>query len=137
VATHIIEVRDGKVELYPDDYAAYVYRIEKEVRDEGEAVRRGATGAKPPATVFERRQKQEQLNKLRNRLRTVEKHVASLDTEKKALTKRMADEPASYTPEQGARLAEVSAALDQHETEWMTLNEQIEALATELGQKAS
>jgi ATP-binding cassette subfamily F protein 3 len=137
VATQIVEVRDGAVTLYPDDYGAYVYRIEKEVRDEGAALRRaGSAPASSPAAANARRERGERLNALRNRLRTVEKQVAAQDARKSELTRKLADEPQSYSAELGAQLAELSDGVERLEREWLTLSEQIEALTSEQGQKA-
>jgi ATP-binding cassette subfamily F protein 3 len=139
VATQIVEVRDGAVTLYPDDYGAYVYRIEKEVRDEGAALRRAgaaSTGTSGPGAATARRERHEQLNAARGRLRTVEKQIAALDTHKAELTRQLADEPQSYQQELGTQLAQLADGVERLEREWLTLSEQIEALTSVQGQKA-
>jgi ATP-binding cassette subfamily F protein 3 len=136
VATQIIEVKDGKVELYPDDYAAYVYRIQQEARLDGQpaakrADQAGAGGkAADPAA---RRERQDRLSKARNRLKTVERTVAALDGEKKSLLARMAQDPTRYDADATARLGVVAAQLDQEEAAWLTLNEEIESLDPQNG----
>ena len=137
VATQIIEVRDGTVALYPDDYGAYVYRIEKEVRDEGADLRRSAaTAAGSPPTSVVRRERQDRLSSARNRLRTVEKQVSALDGQKRAITQQLSEQPDTYLPELQQRLEVVVNDLERCESEWLALTEHIEALTNELGQKA-
>jgi ATP-binding cassette subfamily F protein 3 len=136
VATQIIEVRDGTVALYPDDYGSYVYRIEKEVRDESADLKRSAAPAQQPGTTAVRRERQERLNTARNKLRTVEKQVAALDAQKRAIIQQMAEQPGGYSPELQARLETVSGDLERCESDWMAITEHIEALTNELGQKA-
>ncbi len=138
VATQIIEVKDGKVELYPDDYAAYVYRIQQEARLDGQpAAKRadpaGGPGGKTAIDPAARRERQEKLSKARNRLKTVERTVAALDGEKKSLLARMAQDPTRYDADATARLAVVAAQLDQEEAAWLTLNEEIESLDPQNG----
>ena len=137
MATQIIEVRDGTVALYPDDYGAYVYRIEKEVRDEGADLRRSAaTAAGSPPTSVVRRERQDRLSSARNRLRTVEKQVSALDGQKRAITQQLSEQPDTYLPELQQRLEVVVNDLERCESEWLALTEHIEALTNELGQKA-
>ncbi|MBA3707616.1 MAG: ABC-F family ATP-binding cassette domain-containing protein [Planctomycetes bacterium] len=124
VASHIIDVRDGAVKLYPDDYGAYVYRIEKEVRDEqapgkpSKGERRGDTG---------RKEKDPSAGKRLAQIKQVEKQVATLESEKQQLIQRMADEPGTDTAARGRRLAEVMKELEREESRWMKLQEEHDA----------
>jgi ATP-binding cassette subfamily F protein 3 len=138
VATDIVEVKDGKVELYPDDYAGYVYRIEQEAKEGDVApAAKGAAGAAPakaaaaPVSAAERKAQHERLRGLRNQLKQVEKQVAALDAEKKQLSAKLEADPTSYQPEVVARLAAVTTSLDEQEARWLTLNDEIESLAAQ------
>ena len=107
------------------------------MRDEGAALRRASApaAAAGPGAATIRRERNDRLNGARNRLRTVEKQIAALDSRKAELTRQLG-EPQSYTPELGTQLAELADGVERLEREWLTLSEQIEALTNEQGQKA-
>jgi len=140
VATDIVEVKDGKVELYPDDYAGYVHRIEREAL-EGDVAKGGggapdknvsATATKAgPVSPADRKAQHEHLRTLRNQIKQVEKQVAAFDTEKKQLSAKLEANPTSYQPEVVARLDTVTTSLDEQEARWLTLNDEIETLTAQ------
>ncbi len=139
VATDIVEVKDGKVELYPDDYAGYVHRIEREAL-EGDVAKGGggapdknaaasAASAKAgPVSAADRKVQHERLRTLRNQIKQVEKQVAAFDAEKKQLSAKLEANPTSYQPEVVARLDIVTTSLDEQEARWLTLNDEIESI---------
>ena len=137
VATDIVEVKDGKVELYPDDYAGYVHRIEREAL-EGDVAKGGggapdknasATATKAgPISALDRKAQHEHLRTLRNQIKQVEKQVAAFDAEKKQLSAKLEANPTSYLPEVVARLDIVTTSLDEQEARWLTLNDEIESI---------
>jgi ATP-binding cassette, subfamily F, member 3 len=135
VATDIVEVRDGKVELFGGDYATYVYRIEKEARDEmgDKASDKGADKSANAAPVvvskMDRKAQHERLRTLKNQIKTVEKQVAALDGEKKQISARLEADATAYQPDLIARLDTVSKALDEQEERWLALNDEIESLS--------
>ena len=138
VATDIVEVRDGKVELYPDDYAGYVHRIEREAL-EGDAptapvagtATAGNASKATPISAVERKAQHERVRTLRNQLKQVEKQVAAFDAEKKQLNAKLEVDPTSYQPETIARLDIVTKSLDEQEARWLTLNDEIESLTAQ------
>lgn len=139
VATDIVEVKDGKVELYPDDYAGYVHRIEREALEGDVAKTSGgspdknvATAAKTgPVSALDRKAQHERLRTLKNQIKTVEKQVAAFDAEKKQLSAKLEANPTSYQPEVVARLDTVTTSLDEQEARWLTLNDEIETLTAQ------
>lgn len=135
VATDIVEVKDGKVELYPDDYAGYVHRIEREAlegdvaKNGGGAADKNAASTKTgPVNPADRKAQHERLRTLRNQIKQVEKQVAAFDAEKKQLSARLEADPTLYQPEVVARLDVVTRSLDEQEARWLTLNEEIESI---------
>jgi len=132
-------VKDGKVELYPDDYAGYVHRIEREALEGDVAKTSGgspdknvATAAKTgPVSALDRKAQHERLRTLKNQIKTVEKQVAAFDTEKKQLSAKLEANPTSYQPEVVARLDTVTTSLDEQEARWLTLNDEIETLTAQ------
>jgi ATP-binding cassette, subfamily F, member 3 len=137
VATDIVEVNNGKVELYGDDYAGYVYRIERETREgtdgpsAASAPQKAAAGndkttSNKAVSASDRKAQHEHLRGLRNQLKQVEKKVATLDAEKKKLSVTLEADPTTYLPEIIARLESVTAELDAQEGRWLELNDEIE-----------
>jgi ATP-binding cassette subfamily F protein 3 len=132
VATDIVEVNNGKVELYGDDYAGYVYRIERETRDETDGPTSASTAVAAPAaqkkalSASDRKAQHEQVRNLRNQLKQVEKKVALLDAEKKKLSAILEANPTTYQPDIIAELDKVTAELDTQEGRWLELNDEIE-----------
>lgn len=94
VATCVIEVRDGRVVNYRGDYDAYVYMVNKEI-DEGE--RQAAAERKlaaPPAAVLkvpksDNRAARRNEREVRKEMTNVERNIAKLDGEKKALQQQL------------------------------------------------
>jgi ATP-binding cassette subfamily F protein 3 len=87
MATAIVEVREGCVTNYPNDYPAYLYRVKKEI-EEG---MRDRTGRKPAAKAHveeteqakaERKARNRKLFDLRSQLQSVERQMNKY-TEKK------------------------------------------------------
>ncbi len=138
VATHIVDVRDGGVKLYPDDYGSYVYRVEKEVAEDRKAaakptvriakadVAKPGTVAKPSAEAGPRKRSDGDLAKLRMRAKAIERQVATLEAEKQRLIGLMAEQPGVQTAERGKRLGEVMASLESEEADWLAVNEDLE-----------
>ncbi len=130
VATDIVEVNNGKVELYGDDYAGYVYRIEKE-SNEGESSSSETTSQNnngKAITGADKKAQHEKLRSLKNLLKQTEKKVSALDAEKKQLSTQLEKDPTTYQPDVIARLESVTAGLDEQEGRWLELNEEIETL---------
>ena len=88
MATSIIEVRDGRVVNYLGDYEAYLYAVNKEI-EEGE--RETATRmSKPPVEVSESQAARPEPSsrnerEIRKELNNIERTIARLDDQKKAL----------------------------------------------------
>ena len=90
VATHVIEVRDGRVASYPGDYDEYVYRVQKEI-DSGlraphatGAAERAGTAALP---AVDRKARARADRDAQKKLKAVERKIARLDEEKRASAK--------------------------------------------------
>ena len=129
IATCVIEVRDGRVRNYNGDYEAYLYAVNKEI-DDGERARnakRGGKGSKPgekaPKVTGGGNNRDER--KIRKEINNVERKIARLDDEKKALNKKLmettdADEAMKIHTEMEA----ISEQLEAAENRWMELQEE-------------
>ncbi|MDV6031909.1 MAG: ABC-F family ATP-binding cassette domain-containing protein [Phycisphaera sp. RhM] len=129
VATNVIEVRDGTVKNYFGNYESYLQSVESEV-DEGERERDRIAGkASPPppskiASAEDYRANQRQSRKTEKEIKNLEKKIAQLDDEKKAVNEKLLTET---DPDEAVRLhdqlTEISQELEQAEERWMELSE--------------
>ena len=121
IATQVIEVKDGKATLFPDGYAAYCWRLEKEAREESGAPapapaapgKAGAAPAKPPVSAQDTRD-------AGKRLKGVERDLKKLDERKKQLEAQLA---ATYDAAAAIELTQVQERIGDLEEEWMALSE--------------
>ena len=130
VATSVIQVRDGSVKNYFGNYDRYLESVEQEV-DDGERERAqsqsksGAGGPPPKAKSTDYRQSQRDQRKTEKELKNLERKIASLDDEKRAINEKMMTET---DPNEALRLhkqlTEISEELNSAEGRWMELNEQ-------------
>ncbi len=117
VSTDVVEVRDGRVALYGDGYDNYVYRIQERVRAASAEAASGKGGDKKAAE-----RPRDDVNKLRGRLKQLERRIGELDAEKKKLEKKLND---AYDHADGERLGAVLAELEKCETEWVDVSEKV------------
>ncbi len=135
VATNVIEVRDGSVKNYHGDYATYVESVNQEI-DEGERARTGKTakgksaakgggksgGKKGNANDY--RQAQRDQRKAEKEVKNLERKIARLDDEKKAINAKLLNES---DPAEAVRLHEeltaITEELGQAEERWMELSD--------------
>ncbi len=132
VATCIVEVRDGRVVNHGGNYAAYLYKVNKEIeagereRPTGRMQAAPASVLKPPAPRPAERTEQT----VRKELKAVEKTIAQLDGQKKALTARFLQSGAGPEAERlQGELEAVTAQLSAAEDEWARLFEEAEGMA--------
>ncbi|MFN7733118.1 MAG: ABC-F family ATP-binding cassette domain-containing protein [Pirellula sp.] len=133
VATAFIEVRDGAVTHYRGDYDAYMYMVQKEIDDEEE--RRNAAKPKPagktPAKAAAKASTSSVLDErqLRKQIGNLEKSIAKLDTQRKALHDQlMASTDADEAVRLHEQMTQIASELEAAESRWAELQEQIETL---------
>jgi ATP-binding cassette subfamily F protein 3 len=128
VATNVVEVRDGSVKNYFGDYDNYLESIESEI-DEGER-QRAASGGKvtgqataPKSKSTGYRENQRAQRKVEKEIKNLEKKIARLDDEKRALGKKLLNET---DPDEAVRLHEeqtrISEELQEAEERWLELS---------------
>ncbi|EAQ77237.1 ABC-F family ATP-binding cassette domain-containing protein [Blastopirellula marina] len=131
VATNIVEVRDGQVIHFPDDYDHYVYRLNQEIDEEGGAAKGGKSpGGGDHHSVggdrSDRRDRNKQLRTMRKDLQKIEVKIAKMDDEKKAINAQLMKltdaKEAQKTHEQ---LLAITQELEQLEEQWLALNEEL------------
>jgi ATP-binding cassette subfamily F protein 3 len=127
VATHVIEVRAGRVASYPGSYDEYVYRVQTEI-DAGLRAPHSAgphTGTPPAnrASPAERKAKARADRDAQKRLKAVERKIAKLDGEKKAIGERLLAVAVTAEAQRlQSQLATVTQELAALEETWLELS---------------
>lgn len=131
IATHIIEVRDGRVVNYHGDYEAYLYSVNKEI-EEGErelATRLSKapiSAGKVAAKAVERSAPRRNEREVRKEINQVEKLIARLDGQKKELNETMLNTAdAKKAMSLHEEITAVSTQLTEAEEKWMQLSEEL------------
>ncbi len=136
VATSVIEVRDGTVKNYFGNYDTYLQAVEQEV-DEGERQRHAAAGkpaapppiklakaAAKPTNADDYRQTQQDSRKAEKELKNLEKRIAKLDGDKKALNDQLMNETkASEAVRLHEELSRIVKELAEAEERWLELSQ--------------
>ena len=98
MATAVIEVRDGSVTNYPNDYQSYLYRVRKEISDGARTtvVRKQAAAVveETEQSKAERKARNRRLFDLRTQLQSVERQMTKY-TEKKKQVEEQLQKPAN------------------------------------------
>jgi ATP-binding cassette subfamily F protein 3 len=130
VATHVIEVRAGKVASYPGNFDEYVYRVQNEI-DSGlrappatgpsvkDAAPSGLAARKPDARSDREAQK---------KLKAVERKIAKLDEEKRGISDKLlaVTEMVEATRLQ-AEMARLTTELAALEEEWLERSAELDS----------
>jgi ATP-binding cassette subfamily F protein 3 len=129
VATHVVEVRAGRVSSYPGDYDEYVYRVQNEI-DSGLRAPH-ATGPKPsmpdaaPATA--RKTSARADREAQKQLKAVERKIARLDDEKRSVNERLLTvTDGTEAKKLQSQLASLTAELEKLEEEWLERSAELE-----------
>ena len=130
VATSIVEVKDGAVNLYPGDYDTYVYRVEQEVASAGESTARDERApASRAASEHElRKARRSRIRKVRTRLGQVDALVARYEREREDINRYYLENPTAYSKEKQTRLEELRSLLAAEEQRWLELQQELDEL---------
>lgn len=129
VATNIIEVRDGRARNYSGDYDAYLYYVNKEI-EEGERERAANKLAAPPTEKLNVARTKELSGKdhhaARKQARNLEKVIAKLDEQKKALNEQLMNTAdANLAMKLHSEIEAIQTELSDAEEKWCTLQEEL------------
>ncbi|HYF48171.1 MAG TPA: AAA family ATPase, partial [Planctomycetota bacterium] len=131
MATAVVEVRDGTVKNYPNDYQTYLYRVRKEI-EEGARDRGGKPAKKvileeTEAQKAERKARNRRLFDLRTQLQSVERQMTKYGEKRNQLE---ADLQNATDPLELDRLKQehikVIEKLSEIETRWLDIQQQQE-----------
>lgn len=121
VATTVIEVRDGTARDYMNNYDAYLLSINEEI-EQGDRSTGSNSGPKDKAAKPGKLSQNEQ-RAMRKKVKAIERKIASLDDEKKALAAKMANSTdAAEALELHEKIEAITADLAAAENEWLELN---------------
>lgn len=130
IATNVIEVKNGRARNYNGDYDAYVYSVNKEVED-GERERTGnklaaAPAAKAGSSKTKAALSGKEHHNARKQLRNLEKAIARLDEQRKAINAEMlTTSDAKRSLQLHNQLTEVQAELTESEERWCELSQEL------------
>jgi ATP-binding cassette subfamily F protein 3 len=130
VATHVVEVRAGRVASYPGDFDEYVYRVQNEI-DSGLRAPH-ATGPSPSmpgaASLAERKTSARADREAQKKLKAVERKIARLDDEKRQVSEKLLTvTDAGEATKLQAQLSALTAELAQLEEEWLERSAELES----------
>ena len=128
VASHIIEVRDGRVVNYHGDYEAYLYSVNKEIEEGERELASKMSKAPVPASKAAAKPEAPRRNEreVRKELNNVEKLIARLDAQKKQLNETMLNTAgAKEAMKLHEELTVVAAQLTEAEEKWCVLSEEL------------
>jgi len=144
IATEIIEVKNGRVLKYPGSYEDYVYHLERVAqgiqKEENLAHERHLNQEKqqqkPKSAEHEKftTEKKEhtraktEITKLEKRIKKLESRLNHCKAEQKNLMDEIQKNPFHYSRARNEKLREITIMLEDSESEWMKLNEQLEIL---------
>ena len=131
VATAVIEVAAGRVASYPGSFEDYVYRVHKELeaglRAEHAAYNAGKSAGEPASAGGQaaptRRLSGREERELEKRLKSIERKIAKLDEEKKAINERLAQAAGAADVQQiQQQLAAMTEETSTLEHEWLEIS---------------
>lgn len=124
LATGILDVKDGTVTRYPGTYQEYVEHLSLDLLGKGEE-EDDAPPRSPPAPA---KPDDSELKRLRKQVKEVEAEIAAAERERAALLESFEREPSKDVRERKVRLDELARVLQEAETVWLELEQQMEKL---------
>jgi ATP-binding cassette subfamily F protein 3 len=130
VATHVVEVRAGRVVSYPGSYDEYVYRVQNEI-DEGLRAPQasGPLGnSAVPLPAADRKARARADRDAQKKLKAVERKISRLDDEKKARSEKLLTVTDRADAQRlRSELATLSDELAELEEQWLELSSELES----------
>jgi ATP-binding cassette subfamily F protein 3 len=128
VATHVVEVRAGRVASYPGDYDEYVYRVQTEIDAGLRAPHTTNSPGVSPGPVADRKAKARADRDSQKKLKAVERKIARLDEEKRSVGEQLLTvTDAAEARRLQSELARLTAELAGLEEEWLNLSAELES----------
>jgi ATP-binding cassette, subfamily F, member 3 len=130
VATHVVEIHDGRVTVFHDDYDHYVYRVTREIADG----QRTAGAKTSPANVPHAKDRQQRKAEARRRhelgkaIRSLERQIAKHEARKVEFESQRAGATTAVDLRRiDAAISAIDEKLGPLEQEWLALHEEFDA----------
>lgn len=129
VATAVIEVRNGRVVSYPASYDDYVYRTRKEL-EEGLRAEHTTRGTPDGAAISGgRKLGGREERDLQKKHKAVERKIAKLDEEKKAINEQLLSvTDANEAKQLHDQMTALSSEVEQLEEQWLEIFNELEGV---------
>lgn len=137
LATGIIEIKNGKVYRYPHNYEEYVYHLEQTMSDDnnnGNNINKSEikpVGEKKLNDYQKRKLINAERRKLTKKAKSLENLMVKHEAEKQEIVKDFEINPI-YSQARNEHLSKITKLLKEEETAWLTLQERLEQLDTEI-----
>jgi ATP-binding cassette subfamily F protein 3 len=128
VATHVVEVRAGRVSSYPGDYDEYVYRVQNEIDSGLRAPHAmGPSPSMPDAASPAPKTSARADREAQKQLKAVERKIARLDEEKRTVNEKLLTvTDAAEARKLQSQLIALTAELAKLEEEWLKRSAELE-----------
>ncbi len=123
IANMILEVKNGKIKRFPGKYEEYVYHLEKEMEED--LIKDGYGPRKP--VKKDKSTAEKEIKALQAKLKKIEEKITADKTEQDKLMEEFAQNP-SWSREKKERLDQLTLLLQEHEADWMEVQEEIQEL---------
>jgi len=136
--TGIIDVKDGRIAHYPGRYQDYVYHLEQMVQidaasESGGVEKEKESKDKKKETDYHlRKEINSRIRKIRKSIREIEIKIKKYEEEKRSIEELFAREPESYTLVKSQRFERLGWLIEEEETTWLGLQEELEGLERRL-----
>lgn len=124
IATRILEVRGGKLRVFPGTYEEYVYQLQEE---EGVA-KKEVVKDEEPTEKISKSERYEKIKELKRAIIKVEKQLDKLEDERSGIMKLFTQDPARFDLERNKKLTTLETMITHTEAEWTRLTEELSKL---------
>ncbi|MDH5654608.1 MAG: ATP-binding cassette domain-containing protein, partial [Spirochaetia bacterium] len=134
LADAILEIRDGSISLYRGNYEDYVFALESRIQEESpdpDHSGNNLQSEKIKTAYHLRKEIQSGIRKNKSRSEKIEKEIHTLEEKQKEKISKLSE---SYSMELNDELVKINSDLESCETEWMSLQEELETLEKALKQ---
>lgn len=143
VATHILEIKKGRILQYPGTYEDYVYHLEQVARGEAsepEPEVRRKTPSKESSVISykdepkspKKGEQWAELNKIKKAMDRIERRMHHHIEEREKILLEMAKNPLHYSKERNLRLKEHQIQIEKAEGEWRSWHSKYQSMETKL-----
>jgi ATP-binding cassette, subfamily F, member 3 len=130
LASGIVEVKNGKAARYHHDYENYVYHMQRAIDQEldGGEVSDNKQNVKTSIPAVNEKDVRQLLKKAKSKLVKIESTIKKLEEEKHSIMAWFELHSSEYSEEKSLRLGEIIKLLEDAESEWINVQEEIEGM---------